>query len=64
MTISRLPREVNLLTPKEVAARFGVTRRTINKWVQSGKLPAVRTPGGQYRYERRVVEGLLERGLA
>jgi len=32
-----------LLSPKEAAARMGVTARTIWNWIQSGRLEACRT---------------------
>lgn len=39
----------DLLLPKEVAAIFRVDPKTVNRWVKSGRVPAVRTPGGQHR---------------
>lgn len=46
-----------LMTTGEVARRFGVTRRTVSSWVQSGKLrPTVRTFGGQARFRWVDVE--------
>jgi len=33
----------------EAADRFGVDRRTINRWVKSGKIKAIVTPGGHSR---------------
>jgi excisionase family DNA binding protein len=37
------------LTTSEVAARFSVTPDSVLKWVKSGKIPALRTPGGHCR---------------
>jgi excisionase family DNA binding protein len=31
-----------LLTPGNVAERYGVAQRTVRKWVREGRLPAVR----------------------
>lgn len=59
--ISRLPREYILLTPEEVSKKFGVNRKTLARWARDGRLPAIKTPGGQYRFEEYVVEGLLGR---
>ena len=47
-----------------VAALFGVTTRTINRWTHQGKLRATFwTPGRQRRYSPQAVQRLLkERG--
>ena len=37
-------------TRAEVAKLFEVAPNTISRWVRSGKLPSVRTPGGRRRY--------------
>jgi len=39
-----------LLTPREVAAVFGVDPKTVTRWAQQGKLPFVRTLGGHRRF--------------
>jgi excisionase family DNA binding protein len=39
-----------LLTPAGVASLLFVNRQTVNRWAVGGKLPFVRTPGGQRRY--------------
>ena len=57
------------MTAAEVAARFGVTARTINRWVHAGtlspdqKLP---TPTGAYLFRREDIEALAatKRGAA
>ncbi len=44
--------EIVLLTTTEVAARFRVDTSVVRRWVANGKLkPAVRTPGGHYRFD-------------
>ena len=35
---------MNTLTRKEVAARLGVTPRTVNRWMVRGTLPYLRNP--------------------
>ena len=41
-----------LLSTGELAAKFGVTSRTIARYVQEGKLhPTSTTLGGQYRWD-------------
>jgi len=44
-----------LLTPKEVAALFSVTQKTLHIWSKTGFLPRIRI-GGVVRYRRADVE--------
>jgi excisionase family DNA binding protein len=53
-------REGELLTSAEVASLFGVDRRTVVLWAKRGRLPAVRTPGGQHRFRANEIRQLLE----
>jgi len=43
----------------EVAALFRVDIRTVSRWAKSGRLPAIRTPGGQFRFDRAEVEKFM-----
>ena len=54
------PDHERLLTPAEVANLFRVHPKTVSRWVQSGKLSAVRTLGGHRRYRANEVYALLE----
>jgi excisionase family DNA binding protein len=38
-----------LLSAGAVAKILGVNRATVWRWCEAGKLPAFRTPGGQWR---------------
>ena len=49
-----------LLRPKEVAAIFRVTTRTLQRWGNAGLISCTRTPGGHRRYRRSEVEGALQ----
>jgi excisionase family DNA binding protein len=50
-----------LLTSAEVASMFGVDRRTVVLWAKRGRLPALRTPGGQHRFRLLEMQRLLQR---
>ncbi len=49
-----------LLTTGEVARLFRVDPKTVCRWADQGRLPAIRTPGGQ----RRVPAGFVHRHLS
>ena len=51
----------DLLTSAEVASLFGVDRRTVVLWAKRGRIPALRTPGGQHRFRAEEIRTLLER---
>jgi excisionase family DNA binding protein len=53
--------EDDLLTSAEVASLFGVDRRTVVLWAKRGRIPALRTPGGQHRFRADEIRSLLER---
>ncbi|MDP9021654.1 MAG: BldC family transcriptional regulator [Actinomycetota bacterium] len=55
--------EEELLTPGQVAKRFGVNPKTITRWADAGKLTAIRTLGGHRRYRASEVEALLEQSV-
>lgn len=48
------------LTTKEAAQCLGVTLRTVQLWVEAGKLQAARTPGGHRRIRTSDVRSLQE----
>jgi len=39
-----------LLTSGQVATLFRVTPKTVTRWAEAGKLPAIRTLGGHRRF--------------
>ncbi|MGA2559571.1 MAG: helix-turn-helix transcriptional regulator [Terracidiphilus sp.] len=47
-----------LLTPREAAASIGVSYATIKKWILSGSLKSVRTPGGHHRIAQSALAPL------
>lgn len=51
----------DLLTPREVAALFRVSVKTVARWARDdGKLSSVRTLGGHRRYRAVEVYDLLK----
>jgi len=51
-----------MITTAELAKLIGVSARTIQLWVASGKLrPTLTTPGGRYRWRLSDVEDQLRR---
>lgn len=51
-----------LMTSAEVAAMFGVNRSTPVQWAKTGRISAVRTPGGHRRYRKGEIIELLTGG--
>lgn len=49
-----MSRVKNYLTTGEAAAIFDVDPDTVLRWIKSGEIPAIRTPGGHYRINRNV----------
>ncbi|MGH9120475.1 MAG: helix-turn-helix domain-containing protein [Acidimicrobiales bacterium] len=55
----------DLLRTSDVAALFQVSTRTVSEWARRGRLPCMRTPGGQWRYPADAIQRLVrlaERG--
>jgi len=53
-------KEKVFLTPKEAAALMGVTPITVSRYVKEGKLRALKTMGGQNRFDRAEILKLVE----
>lgn len=50
------------LKPREAAARLGISYPTLKKWIYSGKLRTVTTPGGHHRVPESELERFIPRG--
>lgn len=48
------------LGASKAAAIVGCTAETIAKWAASGVIPAIRTPGGRWRFSQAELEAWLE----
>jgi len=54
-----------LFKPKEAARLLRVTERCLRGWAQSGRIAAVRTAGGHYRYPlESILQVLRDRGVS
>ena len=49
-----------MLTPKRAAELLCVTAQTVKKYIYSGRLPSVTTPGGHHRIRESDVRALLK----
>lgn len=50
------------MTTAEVARYLQVTIMTVTRWIQAGKLPFIRTPGGRYRIPRAEFMAMVQQG--
>jgi excisionase family DNA binding protein len=48
----------DLLTRSKVSTLLGVSPNTVTRWAREGRLPCQVTLGGQYRFDRELVEQL------
>jgi molybdopterin-binding protein len=49
------------LKPKEAATRLGISYPTLKKWIYSGKLRTITTPGGHHRVPETELERFIPR---
>ncbi|WP_177246872.1 helix-turn-helix domain-containing protein [Mycobacterium malmoense] len=47
------------LTPPQVARNWGVSVRTVYRYIASGRLKAIRLPGGQFRVRLQDAEAAI-----
>lgn len=50
---------VAYVTTGEVAKRLAVDPATVRRWAIEGRLPAVVTPGGHYRFREADIDAFL-----
>jgi len=53
--MTQLPR---YLTAEQVAQRLEVTAEAARNWARTGKIQAIKTPGGQYRFPVEAIEAI------
>lgn len=56
--------EDELLGISAAASLVGVTTDTLRRWEIAGRVPAIRTLGGQRRFRRSDIERLIEPRVA
>jgi len=52
------PEPEPLLTPRQVAALYGVDPKSVIRWAHEGRFPpgaVVKTPGGHHKFKERAV---------
>lgn len=49
-----------LFRPSELARFWGVHGKTVNQWIREGRLPAIKTPGAQYRIRSEEARAFCE----
>jgi excisionase family DNA binding protein len=54
-----MTQEPALATAAEVAELCRVDAATVRRWIDAGKLPAIRLPGGNLRIRRSDVDAFL-----
>jgi excisionase family DNA binding protein len=59
--MTQLPR---YLTAEQVAERFEVTAEAARNWARTGKVKAIRLPGGQYRFPVEAIEAIEQQAAA
>lgn len=49
----------NLLTPREAAARIGISYPALKHWILAGRIRTVKTPGGHHRVPVEALDEFL-----
>ena len=52
------------LSRAEVARLYGVSGSTVTRWARLGLIPAIRTPGGHYRFPADETRRAARRSVA
>ncbi len=48
------------LTPTDLAARWNISLRTVQRYLAEGRIKAVKLPGGQYRIRPEDADAAIE----
>jgi excisionase family DNA binding protein len=52
-----------LFSATQVAMLFGVSERTVRIWANKNWIPAIRTPGGHWKFPARQIAQVYKKGL-
>lgn len=61
MNEKRLPDDVQLFNPKQVADALGVSTKSVLRWIQSGKMEGQKLGPRQYRVGKSELERFLNK---
>ncbi|PIX31761.1 hypothetical protein COZ60_02800 [Candidatus Bathyarchaeota archaeon CG_4_8_14_3_um_filter_42_8] len=50
---------IKYYNPGEIAKLFGVDRKTVTNWAQTGKIPNLRLPSGRFRFRKDEIDDIL-----
>lgn len=53
-----------LLTPSQVAEKWQVSLRTVQRYIQDGRLKAIKLPGGYYRVREEDADAAISEASA
>ena len=53
-----------LLTPRQAAAKLGISYPALKHWILAGRIRTVKTPGGHHRIPMSALEEFLPTGTA
>lgn len=56
-------RKTDWLTAAEVAEILDAPRTSVTRWAREGKLRAIRTPGGRFKFRRDDIEKFAPENL-
>jgi molybdopterin-binding protein len=54
----------NLLTPRQAAARIGISYPALKHWILAGRIRTVKTPGGHHRVPAEALDEFLPAAAA
>lgn len=57
------PNDDAYYTAADVKEMLGVTQPALGRWVSQGRIPALRTPAGRFRFPKEEVDRILREGL-
>lgn len=55
--------QATYLTSGQVAEILGVNRATVRRWVNTGRIPAIKLPSGVARFRPEDIEAITATGL-